>query len=225
MVSKWRWSGTQCPGPGHRWYGGDDVRRPKVVAIAALIAAFATVAVPGPVGSRAPSSISTPSADLFASVEIAAVRGPAMTTPPLDPSAQSDGNLDESSTLFEPDLSAEPPQARVRAALPEAKAGAIKKNNWRLDGNVSWYGPGFYGKRTACGLAMTEGLIGVAHRTLPCGTKITFKNPSNGRIVTAAVVDRGPYVSGRQWDLTGGLCLKLGHCYTGSIYWKYATGG
>ena len=47
----------------------------------ALIAAFATVAVPGPVGSRAPSPLQTPSVDLFASVEIAAVRGPAMTTP------------------------------------------------------------------------------------------------------------------------------------------------
>ncbi len=193
--------------------------------IAALIAAFATVAVPGPVGSRAPSSVSTPSADLFVSVEIAAVRGPTMTTPPLDPGAQSDGNLDESSTLFEPDLSAEPPQARVPAAQPEAKAGAIKKNTWRLDRNVSWYGPGFYGKRTACGQAMTEGLVGVAHRTLPCGTRITFKNPANGRVVTAPVVDRGPYVSGRTWDLTGGLCLKLAHCYTGSISWKYASGG
>ncbi len=225
MVSKWRRAGAQSPGPAYRWYGGRDVRRPKVVAMAALIAAFATVAVPGPVGSRAPSSVSTPSADLFASVEIAAVRGPTMTTPPLDPRAQSDGNLDESSTLFEPDLSAEPPQARVPAAQPEAKAGAIKKNTWRLDRNVSWYGPGFYGKRTACGQAMTEGLVGVAHRTLPCGTRITFKNPANGRIVTAPVVDRGPYVSGRQWDLTGGLCLKLAHCYTGSISWKYATGG
>ena len=50
--------------------------------------------------------------------------------------------------------------------------------------------------------------------------EVTFKNPANGRIVTARVVDRGPYVSGRQWDLTGGLCLKLDHCYTGSLYWK-----
>jgi hypothetical protein len=207
----------------HRWYGSRDVRRPRVVAIAALIAAFATVAVPGPVGSRAPSPLPTPSADLFASVEIAAVRGPAMTASPLDPGARSDGILDESSTLFEPDLSAEPPQARPSAAQPQARAGTIKKNTWRLDRNVSWYGPGFYGRRTACGQAMTESLVGVAHKTLPCGTRITFKNPANGRIVTAPVVDRGPYVAGRQWDLTGGLCLKLGHCYTGSLYWKYAS--
>ncbi len=201
------------------------MRRPTVVAIAALIAAFATVAVPGPVGSRVPSPLQTPSVDLFASVEIAAVRGPAVTTPPLDPGARSDGNLDEGSTLFEPDLSTEPPQARPSAAQPEVRAGAIKKNTWRTDRNVSWYGPGFYGKRTACGQAMTKTLVGVAHKTLPCGTKITFKNPANGRVVTAPVVDRGPYVSGRQWDLTGGLCLKLAHCYTGSLSWKYASGG
>ncbi len=223
MESRCRRVATQPLLDADRWYGSRDVRRPKVVAIAALIAAFATVAVPGPVGSRAPSSLQTPSADLFASVEIAAVRGPVMTPSPLDPGARSDGNLDETSTMVEPDLSAEPPQARPSAAQPQARTGTIKKNTWRLDRNVSWYGPGFYGKRTACGQAMTESLVGVAHRTLPCGTRITFKNPSNGRVVTAPVVDRGPYVSGRTWDLTGGLCLKLRHCYTGSMSWKYAA--
>ena len=222
MVSKWTANLAQSLLSVDRWYGYRDVRRPKVVGIAALIAAFATVAVPGSAGSRAPSPLSIPASDLFASVEIAAVRGPVMTPSPLDPGARSDGNLDASSTLFEPALNDEPPQARPAAAQPKATTGTIKKNNWRLDRNVSWYGPGFYGKRTACGKAMTESLVGVAHRTLPCGTMIIFKNPSNGRIVTAPVVDRGPYVSGRQWDLTGGLCLKLGHCYTGSLYWKYA---
>ena len=47
----------------------------------------------------------------------------------------------------------------------------------------------------------------------------TFRNPANGRVVTASVVDRGPYVGGRQWDMTAGLCAALGHCYTGTIYW------
>jgi rare lipoprotein A len=70
---------------------------------------------------------------------------------------------------------------------------------------------------------MTTTLVGVAHRSLPCGTKVTFKNPDNGRIVTAPVVDRGPYVSGRQWDLTGGTCKKLGHCQTGALYWRMAN--
>ena len=105
--------------------------------------------------------------------------------------------------MLEPNTANEPPQARVSVAQREAKPLSVNRNRWRLDSNVSWYGPGFYGKRTACGLAMTETLIGVAHRTLPCGTKITFRNPANGRTVTAPVVDRGPYVTGRQWDLTG----------------------
>ena len=70
---------------------------------------------------------------------------------------------------------------------------------------------------------MTERLVGVAHKSLPCGTLITFRNPANGRIVTAPVVDRGPYVAGRQWDLTGGLCLKLDHCQTGTLSWRYAS--
>jgi rare lipoprotein A len=83
---------------------------------------------------------------------------------------------------------------------------------------VSWYGPGFYGQRTACGEAMTQALVGVAHRTLPCGTLVTFR--WNGHTVRAPVVDRGPYVAGRQWDLTPGLCALLDHCYTGPISWK-----
>lgn len=188
----------------------------------ALIAAFATVAVPGSVGSWAASLDRTPSVDLFADVEMTAVRGPVTTTLPLDPGARSNGILDQGSRLFEPNTANEPPQARPQAAQPEARPVVVVKPTWRLDRNVSWYGPGFYGKRTACGLAMTTTLIGVAHRSLPCGTKVTFRNPDNGRTVTAPVVDRGPYVSGRQWDLTGGLCQRLDHCQTGALYWRMA---
>lgn len=190
----------------------------------ALIAVFATVAVPGSAGSRVPSPNGTPSADLFATVElVSAVRGPVTTTLSSDPAYRSAGALDQRSRFFEPDTANEPPQARPKAAQPEATAVVVRKNRWRFDGNVSWYGPDFYGKRTACGLAMTRTLIGVAHRTLPCGTKIRFKNPDNGRSITAPVVDRGPYVSGRTWDLTGGLCLKLDHCYTGALYWRHVA--
>jgi rare lipoprotein A (peptidoglycan hydrolase) len=103
---------------------------------------------------------------------------------------------------------------------PTQRPVAVTAGAWHLDANVSWYGPGFYGHRTACGLALTKTLIGVAHRTLPCGTLVEFR--VGGRTVIAPVVDRGPYVAGRQWDLTGGLCLALRHCYTGSIEWRLA---
>lgn len=197
------------------------MRRTRVVASLALIAVFASVAVPGPVGSWAPSPTDQVAPDLFQRVEVAAAaRGMAMTIQPLDPGALSDGNLDQRSTLFEPTTRTEPPQARVQAAQPRAKAKSIARNTWHKDRNVSWYGPGFYGRRTACGKALTTSLVGVAHRTLPCGTKVTFKNPSNGRVVTVTVVDRGPYVSGRDWDLTGGACLKLKACRTGTLLWR-----
>ena len=125
--------------------------------------------------------------------------------------------------MYEPAQRTEPPQARPRAAQPEPDRGSVDKNPWRTDPNISWYGPGFIGNGTACGQTLTRSLVGVAHRTLPCGTKIQFRY--NGRTVTAPVVDRGPYVSGRIFDLTVGACKKLDHCFTGKIQWRYASAG
>ncbi len=63
----------------------------------------------------------------------------------------------------------------------------------------------------------TRTVIGVAHRTLPCGSLVAFSY--RGRTVIAPVIDRGPYVAGRDWDLSGGLCRALRHCFTGPIRW------
>lgn len=197
------------------------MRRPRVVAGLALIALLAAAAVPGSVGSQGPSPATVIDASLFRAVDVASIDGTAATTATLDPAYRSDGALDHATILLDPD---QRPAAATRpnggAVLPRATVRAVAIRLWRLDRNVSWYGPGFYGHRTACGYAMTKTLRGVANRTLPCGTKVTFRNPANGRTVTARVVDRGPYVDGRQWDLTAGLCLALGHCYTGGLYWK-----
>jgi rare lipoprotein A (peptidoglycan hydrolase) len=199
------------------------VRRLKVVVSLALIAILTSVAVPGPVGSRVPSPAATVDPGLFERVEVAALaRGMAMTIQPQDPRSRSAGTLDQGSTLVEPDLRTEPLQAPVRPAQPPAIAGSVSKNVWRHDNNISWYGPNFYGNGTACGQTLTKTLVGVAHRTLPCGTLVTFRY--GGRTLTVPVVDRGPYVSGRTWDLTHGACAKLDHCFTGSIDWKFASG-
>ncbi len=187
----------------------------------ALTAAIAAVAVPGPVGSRGPSSVITADPDLFANIEVAAaVRGPETTIAPLDPGARSDGTLDERSILIEPAQRTEPPTAPNRRAQPGPAGGFLVKNPWRTDPEISWFGPGFYGSGTACGQTLTKSLKGVAHRTLPCGTLVTFRN--GGRVVTLPVVDRGPYVGGRIFDLTRGACVALDHCYTGPIEWKMA---
>jgi rare lipoprotein A len=65
---------------------------------------------------------------------------------------------------------------------------------------ASYYGPGFYGGALACGGTLQPGTLGVAHKWLPCGTKVRLRY--RGRSVTVPVVDRGPYVGGRDFDLT-----------------------
>jgi len=190
----------------------------------ALIAILASVAVPGPAGSRVPRALATADPALFQKVEVAALaRGMAMTIQPQDPGARSAGSLDQRSTLVEPDLRTGPTEAPVRPAQRAPVAGSVSKNAWRHDGNISWYGPRLYGNGTACGHKLTRALVGVAHRTLPCGTLVTFRY--RGTTLTVPVVDRGPFVSGRTWDLTYGACSKLRHCHTGSIDWKLGSGG
>ena len=72
---------------------------------------------------------------------------------------------------------------------------------------ASWYGPGLYGNRTACGQTLGYGTRGVAHKSLPCGAKVTFKKGE--REVTVRVIDRGPFVGGREYDLTEATAQKL----------------
>ncbi|HKC90940.1 MAG TPA: septal ring lytic transglycosylase RlpA family protein [Candidatus Limnocylindria bacterium] len=73
---------------------------------------------------------------------------------------------------------------------------------------ASYYGPGLYGNRTACGQTLTTTLQGVAHRTLPCGTLVHLKYGANE--VTVPVVDRGPQILTREFDLTYATKLALG---------------
>ena len=65
---------------------------------------------------------------------------------------------------------------------------------------ATWFGRGLYGRTTACGQKLTPTLMGVAHKTLPCGTKVAFY--FRGRTITVPVVDRGPFGAGLSWDLT-----------------------
>lgn len=74
---------------------------------------------------------------------------------------------------------------------------------------ASWYGPGFYGGRTACGQKLRESTVGVAHKTLPCGSKVLIGY--GGRYLLTRVIDRGPFIAGRSWDLTNGARLSLGY--------------
>ncbi|MGA2756346.1 MAG: septal ring lytic transglycosylase RlpA family protein [Solirubrobacteraceae bacterium] len=73
---------------------------------------------------------------------------------------------------------------------------------------ASWYGPGFYGNRTACGEKLTRSMVGIADRTLPCGTAVSLTY--DGRSLTLPVIDRGPYANGATIDLTHAAAQELG---------------
>lgn len=90
----------------------------------------------------------------------------------------------------------------------------------RKDG-ASWYGgPSLWGNGTACGETLRRGTIGVAHKTLPCGTRVTIKY--RGRFLRTRVIDRGPYIKGRKWDLTLAAARQLGFTATGAGYVRSA---
>jgi rare lipoprotein A len=121
----------------------------------------------------------------------------------------SDGRF---STTWRPDRSG---RFMLRAKLetaPRAIAGGSDAAQTQVSvyrpAIATWFGPGFYGSRTACGQILTTTLVGVAHRTLPCGTKVEFLY--RGRTLVAPVVDRGPYANGADWDLTTAASKALG---------------
>ena len=75
-----------------------------------------------------------------------------------------------------------------------------------------------YGYGLACGGVLGGDQLGVAHKTAPCGTPITFIYA--GRSITVPVIDRGPYIAGREWDLTGATADALAFPGLGQIQWS-----
>jgi rare lipoprotein A (peptidoglycan hydrolase) len=80
---------------------------------------------------------------------------------------------------------------------------------------ATWYGPGLYGNRMACGGRLTHRTLGVAHKRLPCGTRVALRY--RGHIIVVPVVDRGPYSRGVDYDLTAATARKLGMTQTSRL--------
>jgi rare lipoprotein A len=79
-----------------------------------------------------------------------------------------------------------------------------------MTGIASWYGPGFNGRRTSSGVIYNEDGLSAASTRFPLGTQLLVTNLSNGRSVQVLVNDHGPYVSGRDLDLSHRAALILG---------------
>tara|TARA_B000000532_G_scaffold147162_1_gene118267 strand:- start:191 stop:730 length:540 start_codon:yes stop_codon:yes gene_type:complete len=94
--------------------------------------------------------------------------------------------------------------------LPKSKLKVVPEVVKVITGEASWYGPGFYGNRTANGEVYKPGTMTAAHRTLPFGTKVRVTNLWNGRTAVIRINDRGPFIDHRVIDLGHGAASDLG---------------
>jgi rare lipoprotein A len=104
--------------------------------------------------------------------------------------------------------------ARGTARSPSSASPTRRVTAFRT-AYASYYGPGLYGGALACGGSLQPDTLGVAHKSLPCGSKVTLRY--RGRSVRVAVIDRGPYVGGRDYDLTEATKERLGFPSTGAL--------
>ena len=75
---------------------------------------------------------------------------------------------------------------------------------------ASWYGPGFHGRLTANGEIYDQMSFTAAHKSLKFGTLLKITNPRNNKSVVIRINDRGPYITGRDLDLSKAAALELG---------------
>lgn len=107
---------------------------------------------------------------------------------------------------------AQEPSEPVRQPLPAA-------GRW-YEAAVGVYGPGLFGRTTACGIELTRATRGVAHPVLPCGARIVVS--LRGREAEARVVDRGPYGTAEEFALTQALASDLGLSGVQIVRWRFA---
>jgi rare lipoprotein A len=115
-------------------------------------------------------------------------------------------------------------------ALARRDAGGGQKNpagipvpgteNGYYTARAAPYGPTAAHRRTACGEPFTRETQGIAHPVLPCGVKIYVRY--HGREALTQVVDRGPTVPGRDFDITKALADRLDLHGTQTVQWRYA---
>lgn len=100
-------------------------------------------------------------------------------------------------------------EASAAAAAPVTRLTVFKP------AIATWYGPGFWGRKTACGQTLRKATLGVANKRLPCGSQVQLY--ANGKTVTVPVIDRGPFHRGTSYDLTQATAKALGFTGKGRI--------
>jgi rare lipoprotein A len=99
---------------------------------------------------------------------------------------------------------------RISPPVPQSQSPLLASAQGVQVGQASWYGPGFFGGRTASGEVLRPGTLTAAHPTLAFGTKVRVTNLYNGRTTVVRINDRGPFSRGRIIDLAHGAAQVLG---------------
>lgn len=134
----------------------------------------------------------------------------------MAPGAQA-GTGGASPIAAAPAPEAAPEEVAATSAFNEAE---LSFTPFRYAG-ASWYGgTSMWGRSTACGQVLRPSTIGVANKTLPCGTPVKFV--WHGHSIVAPVIDRGPYIKGRAWDLTSAAAEALEFEGVGRIQYAVA---
>jgi rare lipoprotein A (peptidoglycan hydrolase) len=127
--------------------------------------------------------------------------------PAAQATVASDGSFDASWATDEPGRFAVRAQVIQSSAMAGDATPSLTVTVYR-QARATLYGPGFYGNKTACGTRLTKTTIGVANRTLPCGSTVSLL--FRGRTLAVPVIDRGPYANDADWDLTTATADAIG---------------
>ena len=206
--------------------------------IAGLIAAGCASSGSHPSGAAKTSATTTHAADPQShpqAIEPVAGQAPkhkASTLPLVTVPAQAPKPNQPATVTLAPAKGA-PTDAQVRAADAAFQAAVARYHLDRLDLSGDLLDPSQvpagqfftsiasvytdYGLGVACGGILHVNTLGVANKTLPCGTRVVFVY--GGRAVEVRVIDRGPYIAGRVWDLTGATAEALHFPGLGPIRW------
>ena len=111
-------------------------------------------------------------------------------------------------------------QKLIQPMSPVPAANGLMASSSVSVGQASWYGPGFYGNRTASGEVLRPGTLTAAHRYLAFGTKVRVTNLQNGLSAVVRINDRGPFHGGRIIDLAHGAAQQLGVTSSGTAQVK-----
>ena len=111
----------------------------------------------------------------------------------------------------EPAVSSPEPTPEVASTPAPAPQTEAPHESLVDAGIASTYGEGdgFQGRRTACGQRFDTNVPQVAHKSLPCGTKVRVEDATTGKSIVAQVTDRGPYIKGRVVDLSWAAFSQL----------------